>query len=481
MKMLVNGQWVDAIEGLTIPVHNPANGALLDTVPRAKKEDIDKAVACALQGYKKNRAVPALERAAYLRRTGELLLENLDTLRDLMIAENGKSHHWANFELRKSAEIFMNLSERCKDPQGSTYPMDSMPGCAGQLALVYRQPRGVCGGIIPFNFPMEMMAYKAGSALAAGNAIVIKLSEDCPLTCLKTGELMLEAGVPAEAVHLLPGYGEEAGDALVTHPDVPVITFTGSSEVGASIMERSAKYLKHLSLELGGNDPVIIFEDADLDAIAKNLVLGRMTVGNGQACVADKRFIVHRSVAEDLVNRCVEVVSKLKMGDPADPSVDVGPVINEKSAKRIEAMIEDAGAKGAQVRLGGHRQDAFIEPTIISGVTPDMDVFRLECFGPVAPFAVFDTEEEALAMANNSPYGLQGAVYSRDISRAMRVADEMEVGGVVVNASSCFRPGNVPYMPRKMSGLGTDNMYNCYDEMTTGKAIVIQNAISRFQ
>jgi glyceraldehyde-3-phosphate dehydrogenase (NADP+) len=481
MKMLINGKWVDGISKETIEVCNPATGELIDTVPRGKKEDIDIAVSCALEGYKQNRKISALEKSTYLKRVGQLILRHLEELTELMIRENGKSYTWADFEIRKAAEIFDTLSERAKEPCGRTFPMDAMSGSANQIAFEYRQPRGVVGGIIPFNFPVEMLAYKAGSVLAAGNSIVVKLSEDCPLCCLKIGALLLEAGVPEQAFHFLSGYGEEAGVALVEHENVPVITFTGSSAVGQSIMERSAKYLKHLSLELGGNDPVIVFEDANLDTVANSLIKGRMTVGNGQACVADKRFIVQNKVYEQLLEKCIQVVKKLKVGNPSDHQIDVGPVINEKSAVKIEQMILDDAAKGAKVLLGGKRfNKTFIEPAIVSDVTRDMRLAREECFGPVAPFIRFETEKEALDIANDSCYGLQGAVYTQDISRALRIADDMEVGGVVINASSCFRPGNVPYMPRKMSGIGTDNMYNCYDEMTTGKAVVINNAMDRF-
>jgi succinate-semialdehyde dehydrogenase / glutarate-semialdehyde dehydrogenase len=260
-----------------------------------------------------------------------------------------------------------------------------------------------------------------------------------------------------------------------------MITFTGSSEVGKIMMESAAKHLKHLSLELGGNDPVVIFEDADLDIIAQNIVRGRMTVGNGQACVADKRFIVHEEVYNELIEKCRKTVQKLKMGNPIDPTVDVGPVNNEEAAIRIEKQINNTLAAGAKIVFGGKRiNKTFIEPTIVKDVTADMPLFQEECFGPVAPFTKFRTEEEAIELANNSRYGLQGAVYTKDISRALRVADEMEVGGVIINASSCFRPGNIPYMPRKQSGIGTDNMYNAYDENTQGKAIVINNAIRRF-
>jgi acyl-CoA reductase-like NAD-dependent aldehyde dehydrogenase len=480
MDMLINGKSIAADCGETIDVFNPANGELVDSVPRGKSADVEKAVRAAKKGFTISAGMPARIRANILEKAGALLLDNLEDLKKTMIIENGKSHVWAEFEVRKSAEILKTVGDRAKDPQGTSYPMDAMHQCDGQFAVVYRQPRGIVGGIIPFNFPLEMFAYKAGGAFSAGNPIVVKLSEDCPLTCLKAGELMLKAGMPKECLHLISGYGEEAGEALVTHPDVPAISFTGSSEIGKHIMEKSARYLKHLMLELGGNDPVIVFEDADLDAVAENLIRGRMTVGNGQACVADKRFIVQSGIHDALLDKCVAVVQTLKTGNPIDPSVDVGPVIHEESAKKIEAMINDAVDKGAKVSIGGGRFNrTFIEPTIIEGITEQMLIAREECFGPVAPFIRFNTEEEALSIANNSNYGLQGAVYTKDISRAWRIADKMDVGGVVINASSCFRPGNVPYMPRKESGLGTDNMYNCYEEMTTGKAVVVNNAFAR--
>ncbi|MCL5743081.1 MAG: aldehyde dehydrogenase family protein [Acidobacteria bacterium] len=477
MKMLLNGRWADAVSGEVIPIYNPATLSRIDEVPRAGAADVDIAVRYAGEGYRINRRLPAHCRRGYLARTGELIAEHLEELRDLMIRENGKPHYWADFEIRKSAEIFQTIAERVRDPHGATYPMDAMAGCETQMAMVYRQPIGIVGAIIPFNFPAEMLAYKISSALSMGNSIVAKLSEDCPLTCLRIGELMLEAGVPPEAFHLLVGYGEEAGEALVTHPEVPAISFTGSSAVGKRIMEKAAPYLKRLSLELGGNDPVIVFADADLQLVANNLVRGRMTVGNGQACVADKRFLVERPAVAQFLELATEVVDRLKMGDPTDPAVDVGPLIHEDAARRVESQIQDAIETGARVLTGGKRVNrTFIMPTVLADVTCSMRVMREECFGPVAPVMAFDGEEEALSVANNSCYGLQGAVYTRDISRALRVADEMEVGGVVINGSSCFRPGNVPYIPRKESGLGRDNMFDGVEELSTGKAVVISNA-----
>jgi glyceraldehyde-3-phosphate dehydrogenase (NADP+) len=480
MKMLINGEWRDANEGKTIDVINPATMKVIDTIPRGTRDDINIAVEAAKEGYRVNHATPALKRGEYLLAAAELIDKNHDDIKKTLIAENAKTHWWADFEINKTAEIIRSLVERSKDPQGKTYPMDSMKDCAGQIAIEYRQPRGVVGGIIPFNFPLEMMAYKLGGALCAGNSVVLKLSEDCPLACLKVGELLLRAGVPASIFHMVTGYGEEAGIALVEHPDVPMITFTGSSAVGKDIMERSGKYLKHLSLELGGNDPVIVCDDADLDTMAKNLIKGRFTVGNGQACVADKRIIVNAAVEKSLIEKCSAVAASLKMGDPADPSVDVGPVIHERAAETIENMLRDAVAKGAVIHFGGKRDHCYIEPTVISGVKKGMLLYGEECFGPVVNIISCRDDREAIKIANDSRYGLQGAVYSRDISRAFQLADEMEVGGVVINGSSCFRPGNVPYMPRKESGIGTDNMYNCYDEMTCGKAIVVCGAVGRF-
>ncbi len=481
MKMLVNGKWIDSLENKTINIYNPATSEYIDSVPSAQKQDINDAVDHAIAGYQINRKTPAIKRFHYLEKAGKLLLENLKELRETMILENGKSWAWADFEVKKSSEILITLAQRVKDPQGTTYPMDAMDGCSTQMSMQYRQPRGVVGGIIPFNFPLEMLAYKVGGALAAGNSIVVKLSEDCPLTCLKAGEIFLEAGTPPETIHFLPGYGHTAGEALVEHPKVPMINFTGSSAVGRRIMEKSAKYLKHLSLELGGNDPVVVFDDADLDVVALNIVRGRMTVGNGQACVADKRFIVHEKVYDILIQKSKEAIENLVVGNPIDPRIQVGPIINEKAAINIERQIKESVEMGAQIIAGGSRFDkTFIQPTIIKDVTQDMPLFREECFGPVAPFTIFTDEQQATELANDSEYGLQGAVYTKDISRAMRVADEMDVGGVIINGTSCFRPGNVPYMPRKQSGLGTDNMFHAYEENTQGKVVVMNDVIKRF-
>jgi len=481
MKMLINGAWVDAINGEEIEVLNPATGEKIDTIPRGRAEDIELSVQAAIKGYEINRRISARDRSAYLLKGADIIDSHHQEIKDILIAENGKSHYWADFEIDKTAEIIRTLADRAKDPQGKTYPMDAMKDCAGQIAMVYRQPRGVVAGIIPFNFPLEMMAYKLGGALCAGNSVILKLSEDCPLACLRIGELLLEAGVPKEVFHMVTGYGIEAGNPLVEHPDVPMITFTGSSAVGKHIMEHSAKYLKHLSLELGGNDPVIVCEDADLDLVARGLIKGRFTVGNGQACVADKRLIVDEKVVDELVARCVAVAKSMTVGNPADPRVDVGPVIHKKAADRIEAMIEDAVSKGAILQCGGRGEGNFILPTVITGVVKNMALYDEECFGPVVTMIACKDEDDGLRIANDSPYGLQGAVYSKDVSKALQLADMLEVGGVVINGSSCFRPGSVPYMPRKESGIGTDNMYNCYDEMTTGKAVVICNAIGRFQ
>ena len=480
MKMLINGEWLDAKSGKVIEIRNPSTNELIDTVPQGDAADIELAVEAAKRGALINRSIPALERCNYLHRTADLLDKHHDKLKSIIIAENGKTDHWADFEIDKTAEILRSLGERAKDPQGTTFPMDAMKGCAGQISMVYRQPRGVVGGIVPFNFPVETLGYKLGGALCAGNSIILKLPEDCPLALLYIGELLLEAGVPKEAFHMITGYGEEAGNAIVEHPEIPVISFTGSCEVGKIIMERSGKHLKHLALELGGNDPVIVCEDADVELVAKNLIMGRFTVGNGQACVADKRLIVNKAVEQELIKHCVAVAASMKVGDPSDPSVDIGPVINQRAAKNIQAMIDDAVAKGATVHFGGSHTGNFIDATVISGVKKGMQLYSDECFGPVVTIISCESDQEALEIANDSTYGLQGAVYSRDISKAFSLADEMEVGGVIINGSSCLRPGNFPYMPRKASGIGTDNMYNCYEEMSAGKAIVVCNAISKF-
>jgi glyceraldehyde-3-phosphate dehydrogenase (NADP+) len=472
--MLINGVDTGSVSGERIEIRNPATGELLDSVPRANAEDVDIAVRAAKAGARTNSRIPAHQRYAYLSEAARLILAHLDELIAVLVAENGKSQSWADFEVRKGAEVFQTLAERVKDPQGATYPMDSMFGAETGLSMLYKQPLGIVGAIVPFNFPVELMAYKLAGALAGGNAVVVKLPEDCPLTCLKIGRLLLDAGAPPESFQLITGLGHEAGAALVRHPDVSMISFTGSTEVGKDIAAVAGSQLKKVSLELGGNDPVIVFEDADLEAVAATIVRGRMTVGNGQACVADKVWLVQDSVAEAFGELAAKVAAAVPFGDPADPSVEVGPLISEKAADRVISQVQEAVSRGARVLVGGEKFGACgVQPTVLIDVPRTADLIENECFGPVLPIVRFSTEQEAIEIANSSRYGLQGAVHTRDISRAMRVADQLEVGGVVVNGSSCFRPGNVPYMPRKESGVGRDNMFDAVDEMTVGKAIVI--------
>jgi acyl-CoA reductase-like NAD-dependent aldehyde dehydrogenase len=473
MEMLINGQRRSAIGGETLEIDNPATGKVIDTVPRARAEDVNLAVTHARAGLRINSRLPAHRRYDYRVKAGRLILEHRERLIDLVIEENGKSRWWADFEVRKTAEIFQTIAERVKDPQGATYPMDSMYNAETQLSMLYKQPLGVIGAIIPFNFPVELLGYKLAGALAGGNSVVVKLPEDCPLACLAIGDLLLEAGIPPETFHLLTGLGEEAGAAVVAHPGVGMISFTGSTEVGKQIAVEAGRQLKKVSLELGGNDAVIVFDDVDVEAVAESIVRGRMTVGNGQACVADKVWLVHESVADAFTDAAVQVARGLSYGDPADPSVDVGPLITDQAADRVHEQIQEAVRGGAVAVAGGERFGARgIVPTVLRNVPRTSNLLSEEVFGPVVPIVVFSSEDEAIEIANGSRYGLQGAVWTKDISRALRVADQLDVGGVVINGSSCFRPGNIPYMPRKESGLGRDNMFDAMDEMTVGKAVV---------
>lgn len=476
MEMIIRGAKRPAISGETLDIDNPATEEVIDTVPRAGAEDVDLAVGHAKAGLRINSRLPAHRRYDYLVKTGQLITEHCGRLVELLVAENGKSQSWADFEVRKAAEVFQTIAERVKDPQGATYPMDSMYNSETQLSMLYKQPLGVIGAIVPFNFPVELIAYKVAGALAGGNAVVVKLPEDCPLACLAIGELLLEAGVPPEAFHVLTGLGHEAGAAVVRHPDVGMISFTGSTEVGRQIAVEAGRQLKKVSLELGGNDPVVVFDDVDIDVVAASIVRGRMTVGNGQACVADKVWLVQESVAEAFAQAAGRVAVSLSYGDPADPAVDVGPLITARAADTVDEQIRAAVRNGATVVAGGGRFGARgIVPTVLRSVSRTSNLLAEEVFGPVVPIVGFATEEEAIEIANSSRYGLQGAVWTNDVSRALRVADRLDVGGVVINGSSCFRPGNIPYLPRKESGLGRDNMFDAMDEMTLGKAVVFNN------
>jgi acyl-CoA reductase-like NAD-dependent aldehyde dehydrogenase len=478
MQMLLNSQWVEASDGQRIDVHNPANGALIDTVPKGTLDDARKAVEAAQHGKRAMSRLPAHERAAILFRIADALEQNLNALGELLASENGKPIQQTRDEVRVSARIFRGFGEEAKRMFGRVIPLDAVPGQERHLAMTIRQPLGVVAAIVPFNYPVELYAHKAAPALAAGNAVIAKPPSECPLTLLKIAALMEEAGLPTGAHQMITGPGAVLGEFLAASPDIQLISVTGSTATGRRVAELGAKYLKHVHLELGGNDALIVCDDADLEKAASAVVLGRLARGNGQICCAVKRIFVEQSAYATMAEILTEKARHLKMGDQLQEDTDVGPLINEKAAQAVEASIQEAVRAGAKVRVGGHRRNAFVEPTVLTQVPTGVQLFAEEVFGPVAPLVAFKHIDEAVASANNTPYGLQAAVFTQDISRAFDIAYRLQAGGVIVNWSSALRSENLPFGGVKMSGYGREGIHDTLEEMTYQKTIIIHNAFS---
>lgn len=480
MKMLLNGEWAGASDNATRNVVNPATGEIIDRVPESTREDAALAVQAAQTGKAAMRRMPASERSLVLTRIAAAMEIRKEELSALLATENGKPIRQTREELGAAIRIFQGFAEEAKRLNGKVVPMDAIPGQKNNFALTIRQPVGVVVAIIPFNYPVELFAHKAGAALAGGNALITKPPEDCPLTLLVVADIMEKAGLPKFAHQMITGAGEVVGEVLVSDPGTQLITLTGSVGAGKRVTELAAASLKKVHLELGGNDAVIVCADADLELAAEAVVLGRLARGNGQICCAVKRVFVDQTVHNQFVEILTNKAKALTMGDQSLEDTDVGPLITEAAAIRVEADIEAAVASGAVIRAGGKRKGNFIEPTVLVNVPTTSKIFCEETFGPVVPVAAFDTIDEAVSMANDSPYGLQAAIFTRDINLALDTAHRLEVGGVIINWGSAVRMETLPFGGLKLSGHGRESLVDTILEMTEQKTIFFHNALSAY-
>ena len=481
MKMIIDSQWVESSDGKWQEILNPGTGEVIDKVPRATLQDAERAVAAAQHGKESMRKLHAHERAAILLRIADSIQTNLDSLGELLAKENGKPILQTRAEVGVTASIFRGFAEESKRIFGRVMPVDAVPGNERHFAVTIRQPLGVVAAIVPFNYPVELYAHKAAAALAAGNAVIVKPPSACPLTLLKIAGLIEAAGIPHASHQMITGPGEVLGDFLARTPGIQLVTVTGSTEVGIKICQLAAQQLKKVHMELGGNDAMIICADADLEKAATAVVLGRLARGNGQICCAVKRIFVEASVFDRFAKLLADKAKALKVGDQLLETTDVGPLISEAAAKEVEVVIEAAVKAGAKVLAGGHRRGAFVEPTVLVNVPVEVKLFKEETFGPVAPLVPFRDVAEAIRMANNSPYGLQSAVFTRDISRAFDIAYRLEAGGVIVNWSSALRVETLPFGGVKMSGHGREGIHDTLMEMTDQKTIIVHNAFPEDQ
>jgi len=467
--MLIAGKRVFKEE--KIEIRFPYDGSLVGTIPRGGKEEAKLAVDSALIGFEKMKKMSAYERFRALERAARMLSRSAQDFAKLLTLEVGKTIREAMGEVGRAVNTLTLSAEEAKRVLGEEVRFDAAPGVSGKYGFFRRVPLGVIGCITPFNFPLNLTCHKVGPALAAGNAVVIKPSENTSLAVIKLGELLVEAGFPPEAVNVITGYGEEIGDALVRDERVRMITFTGSVETGKIIMSRGG--LKKYAMELGSNSAVYIDEGEEdrLDEIARKVALGAFTLA-GQVCISVQRVFVHSSLYKAFLKKLVEITASLKVGDPRKEETDVGPVIDSTSADRIMEWIEEAVSKGAELVYGGERLSAtLIKPAIVAGVPRDVKLFRGEVFGPVVAVNEVSSLEEAIELTNDSPYGLQAGIFTKDLKRAFKFAEEVECGGIMVNEIPTFRVDQMPYGGVKESGIGREGPKFAVEEMTEIKTI----------
>lgn len=477
MKMFINGIPCDSSDGVTIDVTNPATGAVIDTVPAATKEDVDRAVACAKAAQKEWAAVPVSEKVAILYRFLDIVDENKEKLAQTLSQETGKPIVEARAEIGNIRIGFSGFCEKAKHLYGSTFPAGLEPGQDKHVLITKKEPIGVIACVIPFNFPCDLFDQKVAPTLLAGNAAIVKPSTDNPLTLCMLTEMLGEAGVLPGAVQIVTGRGSKTGTWLCGNPDVHGITLTGSTEVGIETYQRGAAHLAHIALELGGNDAFIVLEDGDVDLAVEEMIWGRM-YNTGQVCCASKRFLIQKNRVAEFTEKAVARIKELKQGQPADESTQIGCLISEKAAVKVKEQIDHTVEQGGKIVLGGERDGAFITPTVIAGVPKTADVaIDMEIFGPVVPIIEFDTVEEAIEIANSSKFGLCGCVFTADMKTAVKVCNALECGGTIINGASFFRSFEMPFGGYKYSGVGTEGVMSTFDEVTRTKTIVLKNII----
>ena len=460
-QCLIDGVWCDADDGATIAVTNPATGDIIATVPRMGALETRRAIAASHTAFKAWRKQTVKARATVLRAWHALILQHADDLALILTSEQGKSLAEAKGEIVSNAAYLEWFAEEGKRAYGDVIA----PPSSDKRIVVIKQPIGVCAAITPWNFPNGMITRKAGPALAAGCAMVLKPASQTPLSALALGELALRAGVPAGVFNVVTGAAQAIGTELCHNNLVRKITFTGSTEVGAWLSREAAGTIKKLSLELGGNAPFIVFEDADIDAAVDGVLMSKYR-NSGQTCVCANRIYVQDGIYDDFAARLVAKVEQLKLGNGLEAGVTQGPLIDENAVRKIEQHVADALAKGGKLAIGGKRHalgGSFFEPTVVLDANSTMLVAREETFAPLAPLFRFSTEEEVIALANDTEFGLAGYFYSRDLGRVWRVAEELEVGMVGINTGMIANE-MAPFGGVKHSGMGREGSHYGMDD-----------------
>jgi glyceraldehyde-3-phosphate dehydrogenase (NADP+) len=471
MKMFLAGQWQDRSE--KIPVTNPFDESVIDTVPRASAQDVDAALAGAVEGARLMRAMPGYDRFLILRKAAALLAERQEDFGQTISREEGKIIAEGRFEANRSVQTLELAAEEAKRIGGEVLPLDGAPGGAGKFGFTLRVPCGVVAAITPFNFPLNLVCHKVAPALAAGNSVVLKPASDTPLSALKLVEILLEAGLPPLAITCLTGDGGRIGDAICRDQRVRKISFTGSRDVGEHICKTAG--IKRVTMELGSNSPLVVLDDADLEKVAQATAATGFA-NAGQVCISAQRIVTSDKIHDDFLSVLRPKVEALKTGNQLDPATKMGPMIRQRDAERVESWIKEAVSGGAKLVTGGARRGSLVEPAILADVDPSMRISCDELFGPAVAVTRVRSIDDAIRLANDTRYGLSASVFTRDLDKALRFARDVDAGNIHINWGPMWRADLMPYGGLKESGFGKEGPKYAVQEMTELKTVVMHGA-----
>ncbi|HET7626892.1 MAG TPA: aldehyde dehydrogenase family protein [Bacillales bacterium] len=465
-KMLIGGRWEDREE--TIEVRDPEDNSIIDAVPAASAEDMRLAIREAKKGVEQAARMPVYERAAILKKAADIVAERKELFATIIARESSKTIREARSEVSRCVQTLQLSGEEASRINGETVAYDQVPGSENRLGYYYHFPKGLIGAITPFNDPLNLVAHKVGPAIAGGNAIIVKPATVTPLSALYLAEAFLDAGLPAHVLSVITGRGAEVCDPLVTNPDVNMISFTGGYETGEAITRKAG--VKAIGMELGSNSPVIVLKDADLRLAVEATVSGAFSAA-GQNCIGVQRVYVEETVYAAFAEAFVAETKRLRTGRKLSETTDIGPLIDEREARRTEAWVREAVEKGASVLHGGTRSGAFYEPTVLAGVSPEAKVYWKEAFGPVVSLFPARDLDAAITAANDVDYGLQAGVFTQDLNKAFYALQRLKVGGVMINDSSDYRVDAMPFGGVKGSGVGREGVKFAIREMTEKKVV----------
>lgn len=467
-QLFIDGQWVDSLSGETFDDLNPYTGELYARVQRGNVEDVDCAMAAAYAARKPWSGTPPIERARIIHKAGEILAESIGEFADVLIDEGGSTVGKAMFEISQTVDLLKTAAADSKRILGETFHSDP-----GKLSMTLLKPRGTVVAISPWNFPLILSMYKVAYSLATGNTVVFKPASDTPVIGLKIGELFERAGLLPGALNVLTGPGSVLGNAMIDDPRSSFITLTGETETGRHVAQRAASHLKEYTLELGGKNPLVILADADMEFAVNAAAFGNF-LHQGQICMSVGRMVIEEAIVDEFAARLAEKAAALPKGDPRQPETVIGPLVNDEQVQSVDALVQDAIAKGAELLAGGHYEGRVYEATVLKGVTPEMRIYHEETFGPVASIVSVKDVHEALEVANDTVYGLSAGVITPDLEKAIYLAEGLEAGMVHVNDASIDAEASCPFGGCKGSGQGREGGRYSLEELSEIKWVTIQ-------